>query len=70
MKGKTKCISLPQDRVIKTEAFRTISEKMFKSLMIKSNKVKPKEENNESKQGPDPSNQPQQSTRQVCYLHT
>ncbi|XP_040343380.1 cyclic nucleotide-gated channel beta-3 isoform X2 [Herpailurus yagouaroundi] len=37
---------------------------MFKSLMIKSNKVKPKEENNESKQGPDPSNQPQQSTRQ------
>uniref|UniRef100_A0ABI7Y3Q9 Cyclic nucleotide gated channel subunit beta 3 n=1 Tax=Felis catus TaxID=9685 RepID=A0ABI7Y3Q9_FELCA len=50
--------------VIKTEAFRTISEKMFKSLMIKSNKVKPKEENNESKQGPDPSNQPQQSTRQ------
>ncbi|XP_026920076.2 cyclic nucleotide-gated cation channel beta-3 [Acinonyx jubatus] len=64
MKGKTKCISLPQDRVIKTEAFRTISEKMFKSLMIKSNKVKPKEENNESKQGPDPSNQPQQSTRQ------
>ncbi|XP_049488639.1 cyclic nucleotide-gated cation channel beta-3 [Panthera uncia] len=64
MKGKTKCISLPQDRVIKTEAFRTISEKMFKSLMIKSNKVKPKEENNESKQGPDPSNQPQQATRQ------
>nr|XP_060467502.1 cyclic nucleotide-gated cation channel beta-3-like [Panthera onca] len=37
---------------------------MFKSLMIKSNKVKPKEENNESKQGPDPSNQPQQATRQ------
>ncbi|XP_058554472.1 cyclic nucleotide-gated cation channel beta-3 isoform X2 [Neofelis nebulosa] len=51
-------------RVVKTEAFRTISEKMFKSLMIKSNKVKPKEENNESKQGPDPSNQPQQATRQ------
>ncbi|XP_042829458.1 cyclic nucleotide-gated cation channel beta-3 isoform X5 [Panthera tigris] len=50
--------------VVKTEAFRTISEKMFKSLMIKSNKVKPKEENNESKQGPDPSNQPQQATRQ------
>ncbi|XP_029779317.1 cyclic nucleotide-gated cation channel beta-3 [Suricata suricatta] len=37
---------------------------MFKSLMIKSNKVKPREENDESKQGPDPSNQPQQSTRQ------
>ncbi|XP_042780179.1 cyclic nucleotide-gated cation channel beta-3 isoform X4 [Panthera leo] len=50
--------------VVKTEAFRTISEKMFKSLMIKSNKVKPKEENSESKQGPDPSNQPQQATRQ------
>ncbi|XP_077732459.1 cyclic nucleotide-gated channel beta-3 isoform X2 [Canis aureus] len=37
---------------------------MFKSLTIKSNKVKPREENDENKQDPDPSNQPQQSTRQ------
>ncbi|XP_032171885.1 cyclic nucleotide-gated cation channel beta-3 [Mustela erminea] len=37
---------------------------MFKSLTIKSNKVKPREGNDENKQGPDPSNQLQQSTRQ------
>ncbi|XP_006727179.1 cyclic nucleotide-gated cation channel beta-3 [Leptonychotes weddellii] len=37
---------------------------MFKLLTIKSNKVKPREGNDENKQGPDPSNQLQQSTRQ------
>ncbi|XP_004393822.1 PREDICTED: cyclic nucleotide-gated cation channel beta-3 [Odobenus rosmarus divergens] len=37
---------------------------MFKLLTIKSNKVEPREGNDENKQGPDPSNQLQQSTRQ------
>ncbi|XP_047638900.1 cyclic nucleotide-gated cation channel beta-3 [Phacochoerus africanus] len=37
---------------------------MFKSLTIRFNKVKPSEENNENKQGPDPSSELEQPTRQ------
>nr|XP_002710722.2 cyclic nucleotide-gated cation channel beta-3 isoform X1 [Oryctolagus cuniculus] len=64
MKSKTKDISVLQDTVIKTKALSATRERMFKSLTIKFNKVKPIGGNDESEQGSHPSNRSQQSARQ------